>query len=113
VTPRDDASLTAGERAALAGLEASAAAQDPWLARRLSGASRLPVIVDLRRILMAGRPGWWGASLILIGLILVVLSLSTAWALGVVGSLITMGGLCLIAASVARRSAKPRPIGPS
>ncbi len=35
MNPRDNASLTAGERAALAGLEAKTAAEDSLLARRL------------------------------------------------------------------------------
>jgi Protein of unknown function (DUF3040) len=113
MSPPDDASLTAGERAALAGLEANAAAEDPSLASRLRGSGRRPVIAHPGRIRTADRPGWWGAPLVLIGLILVALSLSTAWALGVVGSLIAVGGLYLIAASVARRGAEPRSDGPS
>ena len=43
MSARDDASLTDRERAALAGLEATAAAEDPRLASRLKGSSRLRV----------------------------------------------------------------------
>lgn len=113
MSPQDDASLTASERATFAGLEANAAAEDPVLASHLRGSSHHPVIAHMGRIRMAARSGWWGSPLTLIGLVLVALSLSTTWAIGVVGSLITMGGLYLIAASVARRRAKPGSAGPS
>ena len=43
MSARDDASLTDRERAAFAGLEATAAAEDPRLASRLKGSSRLRV----------------------------------------------------------------------
>lgn len=100
---RDDSSLNAIERAALACLEAKAAAEDPALAGRLRGASRFPVIAYLRRTGMGGSRGWCGAPLILVGLILAALSLSTTWVMGVVGSLITAWGLWMVAAAVERR----------
>jgi Protein of unknown function (DUF3040) len=111
--PQDDSSLTASERDALAPLEADAAARDPLLARRLRGSSRLSVIAPLCRVRRSGRPGWWGASLILVGLTLVAMSLSTAWFLGVVGSLITTWGLWMLAGAVGRRLARGGSIGPA
>ncbi len=54
---------------------------------------------------------WWGALLILIGLTLVALSLSTVSALGVVGLLFAASGLGIVAAAVGRRRAAPVPPG--
>ena len=57
VSRRDDASLTASERAALVRLEARAVADDPVLARRLRGSSRLPTIAHLRLVRMGSGRG--------------------------------------------------------
>ena len=108
MSPRNNRSLTASERAALAGLEANATAEDPPLARRLKGSSRFhPIdLTDrLRRSPIWRGRGWWGAPLTVIGLILVTLSLSTVWTLGLVGSLITTCGLWMVATAVQRRIA--------
>jgi Protein of unknown function (DUF3040) len=111
VKPQDDASLTASERAALAGLEAKATAEDPLLARRLSGSSRPLVVAHLRRISKWCDRAWSGLAFVLIGLTLVVLSLSTVWPLGVVGLLFTARGLGIVAAGVQRRRANPSTAG--
>jgi hypothetical protein len=111
--PRDDAALTANERASLAELEAKAAAEDPLLARRLRGSRRPVVIGRLCRVPMWRGRAWWGPSLILIGLALVALSLSTVWALGVAGLLFTASGLGIVAAAVERRRSKPSSAGPT
>lgn len=111
VSRRDDASLTASERAALVRLEARAVADDPVLARRLRGSSRLPAIAHLRLVRMGSGRGGWGATLIVLGLILVALSLSTTWALGVVGSLMTAWGLWMGAGAVKRPCANTSSTG--
>ena len=69
------------------------------------------MMAQLRRMPTRRIGAWWGPSLILIGLTLVSLSLSTVWALGVVGLLSTAGGLGIVAAAVGRRHANPVPPG--
>jgi Protein of unknown function (DUF3040) len=90
---RDEASLSPQERAALAGLEARAVEDDPGLAARLAAGSR-----RFRLRIPAWVPGlatrlWFGPLLIMIGLLLVLISLSVSLALGVVGALVTAAGL--------------------
>ncbi len=90
---RDEASLSPQERAALAGLEARAVEEDPALAARLAAGSR-----RFRPHIPSWAPGlgarlWFGPVLLVIGLLLVVTSLSVSLVLGVVGALITAAGL--------------------
>jgi Protein of unknown function (DUF3040) len=118
MSTRDDARLTAQERAAFAGLEAAAAADDPQLAKRLRGSNGIWV----RSVLTRGARlasewwqrllhlGWWGAPLAVVGLLLVVVSMSVGLALGVVGALISTLGLYLVARTVRdRRAATAEP----
>ena len=103
MSARDDASLTDRERAALAGLEATAAAEDPQLASRLTGSSRLRVITHLPRIPAWSRSRWWAGPLVAVGLVLVVVSLSTVWVVGVAGAVIAACGLWIVTGAVQRR----------
>jgi hypothetical protein len=103
MSARDDESLTDRERAALAGLEATATAEDPHLASRLNGSSRLGVITHFPRIPAWLRSGWWAAPLIAVGLVLVLVSITTVWVLGVVGAAIAACGLWLVTVAVQRR----------
>lgn len=102
MSTRDDASLTARERAALATLEAVAAAEDPQLARRLRGAGRFRPTIHLPRIPVRAPSSWWALPLVVVGLGLVVASLSTMVALGVLGAVITASGLRLAAGAIDR-----------
>jgi hypothetical protein len=108
---RDDASLTAKERAALASLEAIAAAEDPQLASRLRGSShwrwltRLPAIPDWVR------SSWWGVPALVIGLALIVLSLSVGLALGLLGAAMAAAGLWLVVGMIDRRWIRGRTPG--
>ncbi|MGH3494616.1 MAG: DUF3040 domain-containing protein [Acidimicrobiales bacterium] len=113
MSTRDDASLTAQERAALARLEAMAAADDPQLAARLKGpmfrlrlvAHRPEVPAWLRSPWLRNR--WWGAPAAVAGLVMTLWGLSTTWVLGVVGALTAAFGLWLLAGVVERRWVHP------
>jgi Protein of unknown function (DUF3040) len=103
MSTRDDANLTDRERAAFAGLEAAAAVADPGLAGRLQRSSRLrSIIYRVRR-----RCRGWAVPLVLAGLALMVLSLSTTSVLGVAGALLVAGGLHSLARAVHQRWGQP------
>jgi hypothetical protein len=99
-----DASLSPQERAALADLEAAAAADDPQLAARLRGGRRLHAWTLPHRVMtfVVGRwkalltLGWWGAPIAAVGLTLMILSLSAGLLLGVIGVVLGLFGLSLV-----------------
>jgi hypothetical protein len=103
MSTRDDASLTAKERAALANLEAMAAAEDPQLATRLRGSRRLRLFTRLPAIPAWLRSAWWGIPALVVGLALVILSLSVNFVLGLAGAVLAAAGLWLVAKMVDRR----------
>ena len=103
MSTRDDASLTAKERAALASLEAVAAAEDPQLASRLRGSRRLHVFARMPAIPTWLRSTWWGVPALVVGLVLVVLSLSVSVVLGIVGLVLAGAGLGMVVRIVDRR----------
>lgn len=123
-----DERLSAAERAALADLEAAAAAADPTLAARLKGrrlsrfrfllptrAPQLGRVPQLGPVSQLGRwwaalvgIGWWGVPLAVAGLVLVVLGLVSSLAVSVVGALVLVVGLRVIADLVERRLAARR-----
>ena len=72
MSTRDDASLTAKERAALASLEAMAAAEDPQLASRLRGSRRLRLFTGMPAIPSWLRSTWWGVPALVVGLVLII-----------------------------------------
>jgi hypothetical protein len=90
----NEAGLTDRERAILAGLAEKAAADDPVLASRLRGGG------PLDRLRLPEVPAFvhhWGCGVLcaVIGLIVVVLGVSTSIVLGVVGLLFTVFGVIL------------------
>jgi hypothetical protein len=99
----------------LAALEATASAEDPQLASRLKGSSRLRAVTRLRvvarlpRVPAWARSGWWAVPIVLVGLALVLLSLSTVAAVGIVGLLITAGGLWIGAGALHRHWSRRQP----
>jgi Protein of unknown function (DUF3040) len=111
MSTRDDARLTAQERAALANLEAAATADDPQLASRLRGSAvaRLDEIVFRLRSSAASAArtlqarAWLGLPLAIVGLVLVVAGMQAGLALGLAGALVTTGGLLLVAQKVRAR----------
>ena len=104
MSTRDDARLTARERAALSNLEAQAAAADPQLAVRLRGPRRWRLLdsghlVSRLSRLVSSKLGHslpLGVSGVAVGLALVVVSLSVGWPLGVLGALLSAGGLASV-----------------
>jgi hypothetical protein len=101
MSTRDDASLTARERAALASLEALAAAEDPQLAHRLRGSGRIHLSWRVPRVPDRFRTAWWGGPVVLVGLALMVLSLGTTLVLGVAGAGLATFGLWLVVVAIA------------
>jgi VIT1/CCC1 family predicted Fe2+/Mn2+ transporter len=97
---RDDGSLTAQERAALANLEAAAETEDPHLAARLQGLSRFHLIARLPKVPVWLRSRWWGAPVVVAGLVLVVVGLSTGWVVGTAGAVIAASGLWLVVGAI-------------
>ena len=110
-----DARLSAAERAALADLEAAAAASDPHLAARLKGGPparlRIPLPSFAPGLLRVWKSflgiGWWAAAVTLIGLALTVLGLSAGLGLSVLGALVAAAGLRALAEAVERRRSAP------
>jgi hypothetical protein len=110
MSTRDDARLTAQERAALASLEAAAAADDPQFASRLKGSGRARVESLLRGPAAYVAAGWaalvsrsWvGVPLVVVGLSLVAIGMSSGLAVGIAGSLCAAGGLGLLASALER-----------
>ena len=105
---RDEASLSARERATLAHLEARAAAADPHLASRLHGEPRhfrltIPALPVWRG------PAWLCLPLIVTGLALGVIGVGTALAVAVMGILIVAVGLWMLAGAVEQRYLRRTP----
>ena len=106
-----DAKLNAAERAALADLEAAAAAADPSLAALLRGRTpwrARPAFRSLRlralrvwAVVLGSR--WWGVPMTLVGSVLMVLGLGSGTFLSLAGVLVTVVGLRVLAEILRRR----------
>jgi len=117
-----DSSLSPQERAAFADLEAAARAADPHLAARLSPGSRSvharalpPRLVSYAkgRWQIALRHARWGAPLLMVGVVLMVVGLWSNLAVSVLGAGAAAVALRLLVHAihetvVARRSSTPR-----
>ena len=99
-----DARLSAAERAALADLEAAAAASDPRLASMLRGGTARRLRSDLRLVgfrlsrvatLVSGAR-WWGVPITVVGMFLMVLGLSSGIGWSFVGALAATVGLTIL-----------------
>lgn len=118
MSTRDEARLTAQERAALSTLEALAAADDPQLAARLRGPGRWSSVAHRARMralsAWALMPVWLGSlwvavPSVAVGLALVVAGLSLGWGVGVLGALLSTGGLVPVVREAGRRLRSGRP----
>ncbi|MDQ2839233.1 MAG: DUF3040 domain-containing protein [Actinomycetota bacterium] len=103
MSTRDDATLSAEERAAFARIEAQAIADDPSL-----GASLLFRFEHkLRRVITAldhrAHRAWVGALLIVVGVGLVVAGLATTMALSVLGLVAVVAGTLPVADLIHQR----------
>ncbi len=95
--------LSAEERAALASIEAKAAAEDPQLAALLKGSSRqwvhsvpqrvVGIVTSGWRALLSH--GWWGFLMAAVGLALIAVSMSAGLVVGLVGAALAAAGLRL------------------
>ena len=109
-----DARLNAAERAALADLEAAAAAADPALASRLRGGRVAPAFASARIqllrawLLLLMRARNLGAPLCSVGLILVAVGLDAGLLVSLVGVALLTLGLRVSAESLAAFGAKRR-----
>jgi hypothetical protein len=112
-----DARLSAAERAALADLEAAAAADDPSLADRLKGsaASRArPALLTARFVVLhlwsaVLRTGYWGFAMVAVGLFCAIAGITSGLALSIFGALLCAVGLRVLAAMVDGRGRDRRP----
>ena len=103
MSTRDDARLTAQERAALSNLEALASADDPQLAARLRGPARWRPLVPLPSLPGWIRSLWLAVPALVAGLALMVASLSIALVVGFVGAGVAAAGLWSIVTAAERR----------
>jgi Protein of unknown function (DUF3040) len=111
-----DARLSPQERAALANLEAAAAAADPQFAARLRGSPLFRIKAAVPRLvaLTVGqwrallRHSWWGAPLTIFGFVLMILGLSTGLTIGVVGAMVSTCGLRLVVQAASESWARRR-----
>jgi hypothetical protein len=100
MSTRDEATLSAAERAALAGLESKAEADDPRLAAQLRGGGHALPSLHLPAALVRASQTWVGPVVAVAGLVLMILTLSSAVVLALVGALLFMGGLLLCSSLV-------------
>lgn len=114
MSTRDDARLTAEERAAFSNLEAMAMADDPQLASRLRGparwhplnaAARLHAAAQSARVPAWAYQPWFCVPALAVGLVLAVLSLAVGWWLGVLGAVLAVCGITLLLRFAARQMA--------
>jgi hypothetical protein len=114
MSARDDATLSAQERAALAGLEARAEADDPKLAAQLSGHGgrpswlRVPGFGVAVRLNFRPNPLIAGPLLGVLGVVGLVLGLAISLVISVAGLVALTGGLLLMAGVARSRVAKRR-----
>ena len=108
MSPHDEAMLSAAERAALAGLESKAEADDPRLAAALRGgirrswpALRIPSSLIrstfVRSALVRSARTWMGPVLVVAGLAVMIVALSSITILAAAGALMFMTGAALSA----------------
>lgn len=113
MSPRDEVSLSARERELLAGLESRAAGEDPALAARLRGRGLASLRSRLKGWRLPQMPAWAGLLCGVLGLLLVVLAVSSAVWLAVPGVALVAAGGCALGAvlreRVEAREARGRP----
>jgi hypothetical protein len=103
MSTRDDARLTDQERAALSNLEASATADDPQLSARLRGPGRWKLAVRLHALPEWVRSVWLAVPAVIVGLVLLVASLSVGLGVGIVGAGVATAGLWSLVTAAQRR----------
>jgi hypothetical protein len=100
MSTRDDATLSAAERAALAGLESQAEADDPRLAAHLRGGRHAIPSFQVPPALIRGLRTWIGPSAVIVGLALMILAVSQSTVVALAGALLFITGGLLSASLV-------------
>jgi hypothetical protein len=95
MSTRDEATLSDAERAALAGLETKAEADDPRLAAQLRGRHRTRPRIKVPPVLVRASHSMLGPVITAVGLILAVLTLSVSVPLALLGALLLVVGLVM------------------
>lgn len=103
MSTRDEVSLSSEERQSLAHLEARAKTDDPALAARLRGRTGRAILARWRKRRPVHMAAWVGPALVLLGLVLAVVAVSSAVWLSVVALALCVGGGCGIGMSVRER----------
>ncbi|MDQ6784407.1 MAG: DUF3040 domain-containing protein [Actinomycetota bacterium] len=99
MSTRDDATLSAEERAAFARIEAQAIADDPSLGATLPFRLRQRMRGVVATVSREARRRWVGPLLVVVGVVLVVVGLVTTIAVSAVGIVIVvLGGIPVIEA---------------
>jgi hypothetical protein len=100
MSTRDEATLSAAERAALAGLESKAEADDPRLAAQLRGGGRVRPSLQVPPGLIRASQTWAGPVVVVAGLAMMILSLSSSVGLALTGAVLLVAGLLMTAGLV-------------
>jgi hypothetical protein len=100
MSTRDEATLSDAERAALAGLETKAEADDPRLAAQLRGRRRTRPRITVPPVVLRASHSILGPVIAVVGLILAVLTLSVSVPLALLGALLLVVGLVMSSALV-------------
>lgn len=101
MSPHDEATLSAAERAALAGLESKAEADDPRLAAALKGGLRRSwPTFRIPPALVRSTRTWMGPVLSVAGLAVMIVALSSLTAVAVFGAAVFMTGAVMSAGLV-------------
>ncbi len=103
MSARDEATLSAAERAALAGLESKAEADDPRLAAQLRGGLRRRPAPRVPAGLVRASQTWAGPMTAVVGLAMMVLGLSSLLVVSLLGVALLVAGLAMTATLVRRR----------
>ena len=114
-----DARLSAAERAALAGLEAAALADDPVFASRLRGSPASQARRAVSHARLVGRRGWvrllcvrwWGLAVLAGGLAAVIGGLAVSSLVSLAGATVAGVGLRILAEIAVDRNVR-RGVGP-
>jgi hypothetical protein len=101
MSTRDEATLSAAERAALAGLESKAEADDPRLAAQLRGGGRVRPTLQVPPGLIRASQTWAGPVVAVAGMAMMILALSSEVGVAVFGALFFVAGL-LMSSSLVR-----------
>lgn len=103
MSTRDEVSLSSQERQLLAHLEARARSDDPALAARLRGRTSQALLARWRERQLPHLPNWAGPVLVLVGLVITVVALTTVVWFSILGLAMCVAGGCAVGVVVRER----------